>query len=288
MWFRRWTMSESALPLAEQQQINWHAPWLAHISQCAELAGCTDLIATLNQCIANQAHVTGGGQNLHFIPQSDLPEGRAYEAHIAATGGVPTRLNLHDFFNACIWLTFPKTKAMLNQRQAEQLQVLGVQHTRGMARDALTLFDENAAILVVSEPKIGDALRAFDWRNALIAPRALWDEPFVPRADAQAVLYTFGHALMEKLTTPRKAICAHTWVVHVGADWFALPLTERLSTLDELLVEHMRAWSINPRDFCPLPMLGVPHFWADNADETFYNDERVFRSGRMRLQSADS
>jgi hypothetical protein len=41
-----------------------------------------------------------------FIPQEDLPEGVAYEAHISATGNVPTRENLHDFFNALVWLTF--------------------------------------------------------------------------------------------------------------------------------------------------------------------------------------
>lgn len=276
----------NSLSASDQGLIDWQAPWLAHLSQHAQLASSTDLIATLNQSIAGQSFVTGAGQALHFIPQDDLPEGTAYEAHIAATGGVPTRLNLHDFFNACVWLTFPHTKALLNQRQAEQLQTLGVQHTRGMARDALTLFDENAAILVVSDPAIGDALRAFDWHNALVAPRAHWDSPVVPRANATAALYAFGHALMEKLTAPRKAICAHTWVVHVDADWFSLPQATRLAALDVLLAQHIRAWDINPRDFCPLPMLGVPHFWADNADETFYNDERVFRSGRMRLQTS--
>ena len=276
----------SRLSESDQHQIDWHAPWLAHISPCAELASSADLIATLNQQIADKVCVTGKGQPLHFIPQDDLPEGEAYEAHIATTGGVPTRLNLHDFFNACVWLTFPKTKAVLNQRQAEQLAVLGVQHTRGVARDALTLFDENAGILVVSDPNIGDALRAFDWRNALITPRADWDTPFKPCAHAKAALYAFGHALMEKLTAPRKAICAHTWVVQVSADWFSLPQTARLLALDVILAQHIRTWDINPRDFCPLPMLGVPHFWADNADETFYNDERVFRSGRMRLQTS--
>ena len=276
----------SGLSESEQRQIDWHAPWLAHISERAELAGSADLMAALNQCLAGTSSVTGAGKPLHFIPQDDLPEGEAYEAHIAATGGVPTRLNLHDFFNACIWLTFPKTKAVLNQRQAEQLKHFGVQHTRGMARDALTLFDENAALLVVSDPRIGHALRAFDWHHALIASRVDWDDPFTPRADAKAVLHAFGHALMEKLTAPRKAICAHTWVMQVDADWFSLPPAARLLALDAILAQQIQAWDINPRDFCPLPMLGVPHFWADNADETFYNDERVFRSGRMRLQTS--
>lgn len=274
------------LPLSEQAQIDWGVPWLAHIADKAEMARSGDLIAAFNHAIAGKNYLTGEGRALHFIPQDDLPEGTAYEAHIAATGGVPTRLNLHDFFNACIWLTFPLAKAALNARQAQQLSVLGVQHTRGVARDALTLFDENAAILVVSNHDIGTALREFNWAEALLEPRTEWDNPFHQRSDARAILYTFGHALMEKLTAPRKAICAHTWVVEVEDAWFAQPFAERLSTLDATLAQQIQDWQGNPRDFCPLPVLGVPHFWADNADKTFYNDARVFRSGRLRLAAS--
>ena len=274
------------LPLSEQSIINWSAPWLAHLpSVCREVASSADLKAALNAALLHSAApvLSGGGLPLHFIAQADLPAGAAYESHIHATGGVPTRLNLHDFFNACIWLTFPKTKAVLNARQAAQIELLGVTHERGMARDALTLFDENAAILVASDARISDALRRFDWGNALIAPRAHWDEPFHPRADARAALYGFGHALLEKLTQPRKAMCAHTWVIEVAADWFALPLHARLADLDARLAAQLAVIELNPRDFCPLPVLGVPHFDADNADETFYNDARVFRCGRLRL-----
>ncbi|TDR32581.1 DUF3025 domain-containing protein [Hydromonas duriensis] len=273
----------NGLPIEAQSQIDWSAPWLYHLKPLQNLAHSSDLILTLNNTLAGRHQKTGQGQPLHFIPQDDLPAGVAYEAHIAATGGVPTRLNLHDFFNACIWLTFPLSKAVLNARQAIHIAAHGVQHTRGVARDALTLFDENAAILVTSAPEIGDALRAFDWHNALIAPRTDWDEPCLNRPDAKAALYTFGHALMDKLTTPRKAMCAHTWVMVVDADWFAQPLTERLNSLDVQLANELQNWSENPRDFCPLPMLGVPHFCADNEDETFYNDTRVFRAGRTRL-----
>ena len=279
------------LLFSEQSLINWSAPWLAHLPVvCRELASAPDLKAALNAALLHSDSVvhSGGDAPLAFIAQEDLPAGVAYESHIYATGGVPTRLNLHDFFNACIWLTFPKTKAVLNRRQAEQINALGVTHERGMARDALTLFDENAAILVVSDARISAALREFDWGNALVAPRGDWDAPCAPRADARAALYPFGHALLEKLTAPRKAMCAHTWVLEVAADWFALPLRERLADLDARLAVQLASIELNPRDFCPLPVLGVPHFSADNADKTFYNDARVFRSGRLRLQTPQS
>lgn len=270
------------LPQSEQLLINWQAPWLAHLPHVMpNIARADDLIGALNQQVST--HTSGSGKPLHFIAQANLPAQTAYESHIFNTGGVPTRLNLHDFFNAAIWFTFPKTKATLNARQAQQIQTAGVQHARGMARDALTLFDENAAILVTSNPNIADALRNFDWHNALIAPRAQWDNPHQPSAHAQAALYPFGHALLEKLTAPRKAMCAHTWILHVPSEWFARTLCERLADIDLRLSAQLKDAQLNPRDFCPLPVLGVPHYCADNVDETFYNDARVFRAGRTRL-----
>lgn len=277
------------LPASEQLKINWQAPWLKHLPLCAQTAArASDLKVVLNQHC--ETFKTGGRHALQFIPQADLPDGVAYESHIFNTGGVPTRLNLHDFFNAAIWLTFPKTKAVLNARQAEQINQHGVQHQRGMARDALTLFDENAAILVTSSNEIAAALRDFNWRGALVSTRSQWDLPFsqwdlpfTPQPNARAALYPFGHALLEKLTAPRKAICAHTWIVMVEPQWFAQNLPERLADLDRRLAEQLKSIELNPRDFCPLPVLGVPHFCADNADETFYNDTRIFRAGRTRL-----
>ncbi|MFS9669939.1 DUF3025 domain-containing protein, partial [Klebsiella pneumoniae] len=77
------------------------------------------------------------------VPQDALPAGAAYEAHIAATGQVPTRDNLHDFFNALIWLHWPRAKAALNARQARAITQDGIGAARGTVRDAATLFDEN-------------------------------------------------------------------------------------------------------------------------------------------------
>ena len=80
---------------------------------------------------------------------------------------------------------------------------------RGPARDAATIFDENAALLVVRDTGAGHALvedlRAHRWHEVLHARRG--------RFDADAEVWLFGHALMEKLVAPRKAITAHTRVL---------------------------------------------------------------------------
>ena len=158
------------------------------------------------------------GQPLRFVPQDQLPEGRAYEEFIGATGCVPTRDNLHDFFNALVWLTFPRIKQQLNALQSAQIALAGVGKSRGPARDAATIFDENSALLVVRDSDEGralvDALRGHRWQEAFCQRRAAFGR------DAQ--VWLFGHALMEKLVAPRKAITAHTRVIVADDGYFAL------------------------------------------------------------------
>jgi Protein of unknown function (DUF3025) len=298
--------SMRGLTLNQADAIDWSVPWLQSLQVRSNVRGCAvakDMRLALNTEVerarAQGAQMcTGLGQPVHFVAQELLPHGRAYEQHIGMTGEVPTRVNLHDFFNAAVWLTFPKTKAVLNARQFEQIRAQGIGARRGMFRDFLTLFDENAAILVTSECSIANALRRFDWWGALVEPRAFWDsghswmshrcaphpvydveaaEEFVR---AQVVL--FGHALMEKLVQPRKSMCAHTWVVLVEPEWFALSMSERLFNLDERLSKVLHDCDLDTRDFCPLPVLGVPYFWPENQEPSFYEDSHVFRSGRLR------
>jgi hypothetical protein len=121
------------------------------------------------------------------------------------------------------------------------------------------LFDENAALFQAPDVLIG-ALRRRDWQALFVDHRAAWQ---------RARLTLFGHALLEKLLQPRKAITAHVWVLPASAalesDTFA---GDRLSL--EWLVH-------NPRPHLPLPVLGVPGWWAANEDGNFYRDASVFR-----------
>jgi hypothetical protein len=195
-----------------------------------------------------------------FVPQASLPEGVAYEQFIFERRQVPTRENLHDFFNG---LRCPRTKERLNQLQAGEIARQGVSATRGALRDALTLFDENAALLQAPEP-LWHALLARDWQRLFVTLRPLW---------AQARLELFGHALLEKLATPYKGITAHVYAVPVptdlqsDADWDAW-LAASLSA------EHLRL-----KPYTPLPVLGTPG-WCAGQDVAFYADAEVFRAPR--------
>ncbi len=237
--------------------VDWTSPWLGPYAQAGSL-------------IVDSVPFDGalaGVLNTHlspirFVTQSALPANQAYEDFIFRTGQVPTRDNLHDFFNGLCWLHFPKTKKRLNELQAAQIALDGVGQVRGAVRDALTLFDENAAFL--SAPDVlWKALVAKDWQTLFVTQRVMW---------AQAHLVLFGHALLEKLASPRKAITAHVYRVS--------PDTQSIADIDRFVAADLSVEKIACKPFAHLPVLGVPGWWPGNEDAAFYDDVGVFRPVR--------
>jgi len=258
--------------------IDWRQSWYDSVR---DAAGGIDLdaasiIPSFCAQAASRELCNHQGLPLRFVPQSALPEGVAYEAFIGATGNVPTRENLHDFFNALVWLSFPRIKRQLNALQAAQIAQDGVGKSRGPARDAATLFDENAALLVVRDAEPGRqlvrALRSHDWRTAFVGLRDVFGR------DAQ--VWLFGHALMEKLVAPYKAITAHTRVVLAGDDYFERDGAGRRAWVDDKVANELATDGLTKAGFTPLPMLGVPGWWPQQ-DDAFYDDAAVFRPKRV-------
>jgi len=258
------------------QAIDWQRPWYASIKDMADtIARDTNWRSALNQQAAALSLTNHRGLPLSFVDQSELPDGMAYEAFISETGLVPTRENLHDFFNALVWLSFPNVKRQLNALQAAQIARDGVGKSRGPARDAATIFDENAALMVVRDTDQGrvlvDALRNHEWITAFIDQRTM----FGPHAE----VWLFGHALMEKLLNPYKAITAHLWVVCATDKYFSMTHAVKRQWLDVQVANDLATPELNTSRFSPLPVLGVPGWWPDQ-DLSFYGDESVFRKKR--------
>jgi hypothetical protein len=260
-------------------EIDWSTPWFAQFAargarwQQAALSSYGELLGEMNADALQSLQTTGRGERLAFIAQDHLPPGAAYEAHIASTGCVPTRHNLHDFFNASVWFAFPHIKAALNARQAAAIDALGVGPTRGGIRDALTLFDENALLFACADPSLSTALRHFDWQTLLVANRAAWGD----RCEVRC----FGHALLEKLIAPYKACTGHAWIVEVPGDYFTWTVAARDAWLDEAVSPALtKTPELTSRLFAPLPVLGIPGWWAANEARSFYDDTAVFRTGR--------
>lgn len=236
------------------------------------------------------------GLPVRFVPQPpELLDG-AYERHIYLRREVPTREGWHDFFNGLCWLRFPQTKQALNRLQADAVaatlaQQGSLQGQRGPLRDALTLFDENAALLQAPEP-LWEALLARDWQRLFVTLRPLW---------AEARLVLFGHALLEKLVQPYASITAHVLCAPVpwelgapdepeyseGVGTHTKPLAAA-HPWDGWLAQRLSAdpeWLAGrpTKPFTPLPVLGVPGWWPANQSPSFYADQTVFRPPRRRL-----
>jgi len=229
--------------------VDWRAPWLAPYAALA-----VPVMQRLDQGDSVAAALDPMRGPVRFVPQAELPEGEAYEAFIRRTGCVPTRDNLHDLFNGLVWLRFPALKQRLNELHAAQIVAEGIAPARGPLRDALTLFDENGAWWQ-APAELLQALQRRDWHALFVTHRALW---------SQARPTLVGHALLEKLVQPRKAITAHLWV----------------SPQDVGDAEGITAASWSAKPFLPLPVLGVPGWWPANENAGFYDDAGVFRAAQ--------
>lgn len=238
--------------------IDWRAPWLAPWRAVGEPAANAIAAGQTAWEALNAAALAP----VRFVPHAALPADVPYEKFVFDSKQCPTREGLHDFLNAICWISLPQTKLRLNALQAAEIAATGVQGVRGAVRDAITLFDENAALLD-APPPLWEALLAKDWQRLFIALRPLW---------AQARLVVFGHAALEKLVSPRKQL-----VAHVYRSQFAM---ESMASLDAQVAATLTAQGLAAKPFAPLPVLGVPGWWPANADAAFYDDATVFRPAR--------
>ncbi len=265
------------------EAIDWAAPWLAPWRAVGQ--GAAQGVAA-GQSVAEALNAVGLAP-VQFVPQSALPAGMAYEQFIFDTGQVPTRDGLHDFFNGLCWMLFPATKKKLNRLQAVQIAHTGIQPVRGPARDALTVFDENAAFFCGPDA-VWEALARKDWPTLFGPLQSAWQ-------DVHLVL--FGHALLEKLVYPRKPMTAHVFRAQEAIKFIALGCEpavlrsellagpQRIAALDTHMTTTLSAELLATKPFAHLPVLGVPGWWAGNLEPGFYDDSSVFRAPRAELKA---
>lgn len=245
---------------------DWRLPWFAPWREAGEpvaagLAAGLPLHEALNAAPAAP---------VRFVPQEQLPTGTPYERYIFESGLCPARAGWHDFFNGICWRGMPRSKRQLNRLQATEIEANGVGAVRGAVRDAITVFDENGALLQAPAP-IWDALLAREWRRVFVDLRPRWRE---------ARLLVFGHALLEKLLSPRKDLTAHVWRADAAI--------ESVATCDAWLAAQLTPGALAGKPFTPLPVLGIPGWWAANENFSFYDDSLVFRARRPHLPRGEA
>jgi len=255
----------------------------------AALLCCTAGLPDLDQFNARLLQGTsrpgsGGGAPLRFV----APDGGAqtlsqpYEERIFLRGEVVTRAgNWHDFFNALIWLHFPRAKAALNARHYAELS--RQRKNRGAVRDAATQYDESGLVIVAlggESASLLQLLKTHQWKTFF------WERRAQVARDLRFIV--FGHALYDKLRAPYAGLCGKALIIELPASWKDLPPTLQLERVDQALAKifsHSESYT-NPRDFQPLPLLGIPGVTTANAEEKYYEDARQFRPARPAKEAA--
>jgi hypothetical protein len=146
-----------------------------------------------------------------------------YEGSIAIERRVPClRESDHELFNALAWAAVPRAKRVVHARQFRALcgwlpaGAARLPNRRTREQDALALFDEGGAVLVLSEACARMAQSSdFEQLTALLEAGA-----------ARIVL--FGHALMEHVCFERSPVRSAALVVYAPA----ARLPEELALLD--------------------------------------------------------
>ena len=229
----------------------------------------------LERLLAERPIVTGVGARLRLV----APSGKPYESRIYLHGEMQFREGeWHDLFNLLAWLAYPRTKAALNE--AHHLESLRLpeaasneRSNRSRVRDALTVFDESGAIAVSSDADLLDDLKAFRWKQLF------WERR--ERVSTRMRIHLFGHALFEKALHPYVGMTAHALLLPVAHELITAPPARLLEAVDASAAPLVCALK-TPQALSPLPLLGVPGWWRDNAAAAFYDDEGHFRPGRTQ------
>ncbi|MDQ3259545.1 MAG: DUF3025 domain-containing protein [Pseudomonadota bacterium] len=228
--------------------------------------------------LAQQLHppvTIAGGKRLRFVVQESGAATRNYETQIFATGAVPTRPgNLHDGFNALVWLTFPHTKAALNARHVAAQRVAAKSSHRTPAQDALTLFDECGVIVASDRQDLLALIAGFEWKQLFWRRRG--------ELNRHMKFFLFGHGLMEQLLNPYVGLTGKALLITVESAWLEASPDVACSYIDatcRALIASAGALS-RSRDLMPLPVLGIPGWAPENGAEAYYDNVQYFRPGR--------
>jgi len=236
--------------------------------------------SAVERLLSSRAVLTAGGAPLRLVSNvSSEP----YEIRIRERGEMHYReRDWHDLFNALVWTSYPRTKAALNDAQyaamAAEPSRAGI-HRRGARRDALTLFDENGAVVVASDPTLLEDVRRFRWKTLFWTRR--------PKVERAMRVFIFGHALLHKALDPYVGMTAHAMLLPVDESFITRDRNGQLEAVD-ILAAAAVAQLTTPRVLTPLPILGVPGWCAKNEDQAFYDNVAYFRSGRRSLPSGDA
>jgi len=196
-----------------------------------------------------------------------------YEPRIYLKNELQTRTeNWHDFFNALIWLSFPKTKKVLNKLHFSQSSISNIKGKRSLLENRITQFDECGAIIISSDEKLLNLIRQHQWKTLFINHRDHFDK------NIQCIV--FGHAIFEKALNPYIGMTCHCLLINDKS----LLEKMKIQTLDNIVAQiWLDKISKKPEKLQPFPILGIPGYWP-NQDALFYSNTCYFREKKPDSQ----
>ena len=178
--------------------------------------------------------------------QASSSPGRSYEASICERQEIPTRAeNLHDFFNALIWLNFPLAKFALHRRAYEIQNLWWQGHGREKRcplADRLTCFDEGGLVFELSDGMNREAVE-----RLLLSRKDEEKKCFVQAHPERFSL--FGHGMMEVMMRGNTAIHAACILLAAGDLTRDQRLAAYISVFDAESPDHGSvnvSWLLDP------------------------------------------
>ena len=224
-------------------QALWSEPTLSQLNQLAQASACP-----VSFC---ENH-----------PES----AQDYERFVFENAQVPTRIETwHDRLNIAMWLLWPETKLALNRAHIHDLSRSVSTGTRSRRRDALTLIDECALVLVSPDPSWSELNRNHRWKEMFWHRRNAWLNGVTP--------LVLGHGLAEQLLKPHLGLTAKA--IHFQTERHATS-SEVQQVADRWLASRIEVDFVDPKPLCPLPVLGIPN-WHETQSIEFYENESYFR-----------
>lgn len=253
---------------------------------------CFPTMEALNALLAERGVTVRSGSELRFVEQGlgRLGFEQQYEPRCYLNGEVQTRTdNLHDLFNALVWLVYPKAKAAINARHFDALQQASQSHLpvdirsqRGAVRDTSTLLDESGVIVACADDELADLLKDFQWKELFWHRRAEVQTGRFDKLGTGMEFFLFGHGLYEKALHPYIGMTGQGLLLGVERAFFGWPKNRQLAHLDRLLADYLDdpQHCHSTRELSPVPLLGVPGWTPDNESAAFYDNTSYFRAGR--------
>ena len=180
--------------------------------------------------------------------------------------------NLHDTVNALVWHVFPKTKRAISEAHVT-LGAASTANGRPRRRDILTLFDEAGALIISQRDDLQALHEAHEWKRLFVDHRADFTR------DCRVIL--FGHGTLEQLASnPHRGLT-------VKALWLSLAAEVSPDDIDAHLAAAIAGGTLITASErrLPLPILGVPGWFAENDAPGCYDDLDVFRPLRKVVVS---